>query len=259
MKRVPLLHAESYGSGPTVVLLHGFLSSSKYWRKVSELVSQNYRVVTIDLLGFGESPKPQRSKYDYDAHISSLNKTLYAHNVREPFILVGHSMGALLALRYANIYNKRVKKLVLTNMPVMLGKREVKFELFRSNVLYRLGLSPFTHQFMWQGLKVLYKFKWLPAEAIERLTMNIEYVFMHNSRSRLRSFRRVIMNAQTGADLAKVRVKTVVLSGLDDKKVYVDNLLHKVQLSPSVILQNFKTGHHIPLVMPELLVEEIRE
>lgn len=259
MKKTPLLHAESHGNGPVVVFLHGFLSSSKYWRKVSELISQNYRVVTIDLLGFGDSPKPGHSKYDYEAHISSINKTLYAQNVREPFILVGHSMGALLALRYANIYANRVTKLILTNMPVMLGKKEVKFELFNANIIYRLGLSPFTHHFMWQGLRILYKLRWLPSEAIDRLTMNIDYVFKHSARSRLRSFRRVIMRAKADVDLATIGVKTIVLSGIDDKKVYVDNLVSKVQLSPYVAMQNFKTGHHIPLLMPELLAETIRE
>ena len=46
MKKIPLLYTDVKGTGPTVVLLHGFLASSRYWEKVTDLVSQNYKVIT---------------------------------------------------------------------------------------------------------------------------------------------------------------------------------------------------------------------
>ena len=258
MKVTPLLHAEIHGSGPTVVLLHGFLASSKYWKKVTELVSDNYQVVTLDLLGFGNSPKPRHNKYDYESHLASIEKTLNHLNIDKPFMLVGHSMGALLALRYANTHPEHVSKLILTNMPVMLGKKEVKNEIFKSNLVFRLGLSPGSHRIMWTSLKVLYTLRILPEKAINSLTTNRDYVFSHSALSRLRSFQRVIMHAKTDVDLAAIKVKTIVLSGVDDRKVYIENLMHNMALSPSVALHNFKVDHHIPLRMPELLAEKIR-
>ena len=258
MKQPPLLHAEVYGRGPTVVLLHGFLASSAYWHKVSELVSKNNRVLAIDLLSFGNSPKPLRSKYDYDAHIASINQTLKHYNASS-FTLVGHSMGAMIALRYANLYESRVKQLILTNLPVMLGSDEVKQQFFSSNVIYRLGLTPVSHRFMWSSLRLLYKLRSLPRGSMNRLSENKEFVFRHNAVSRLRSFRNIIMDAKTDMDLARVQVKTTVLSGFEDKKIYIENLLHNIQLSPHVALENVNTGHHIPRIMPELLVRRLND
>ncbi len=230
-----------------------------YWRKVTDLVSQNYRVVSIDLLGFGQSPKPRKSNYDYDAHIASIKRTLWAAGVSEPFILVGHSMGALLSLRFATLYEDKVSKLVLTNMPVMIGSRQVKEHIFKPNIIYRLGLSPVSHRMMWAILKVLYRLKLLPRRSALLLSSNIEYVFKHSPLSRLKSFRSVIMQAKTEVDLAAVTVKTTILSGIDDKMIYIHNLAHNINLGPHVVVKNYRTGHHIPLVMPEILAQTISD
>lgn len=258
-KKTQLLHGISYGSGPVVVLLHGFLASSKYWARVSELVAENNRVIAIDLLGFGNSPKPLFNSYDYDDHIETINQTLTSMGVTQPFILVGHSMGALIALRYANDYKTKVRELILMNMPIMLGSKEVKSEFFASNIIYRLGLSPYTHRFMWFMLRVLFMLRLLPARPQKKLSENKDFVFKHSSRSRLRSFRKVIMNARTEVDLASVQVKTTVLSGVYDKKIYLYNLLNNIQLSPFVMLKNVETGHHIPRFMPELLLQSLKD
>lgn len=254
-----VLHFESHGKGPTVVFLHGFLSSSLYWRKVTDLVSKDFRVITIDLLGFGNSPKPRRSRYDYDAHLQSINHTLEVAKVTEPFILVGHSMGALLSLRFSTIHGHRVKKLILTNMPVMLNPAQVRENIFKANLVVRLGLTPYTHRLMWGTTKTLYRFKLLPKGAFGELAAHIEYVFKHSPMSRLKSFRRVILHARTEIDLKAVKVKTTVLSGLDDRKIYIENLRDNIKLSPHVVVQNFRTGHHIPQVMPQVLVNVITD
>ena len=45
-------------SGPTIILIHGFGASSDYWRALYPTLSQKYRVIGIDLLGYGQSAKP---------------------------------------------------------------------------------------------------------------------------------------------------------------------------------------------------------
>ncbi len=120
MKASKILHFTDTGTGPLVVLLHGYMASSEYWREVTQYIGKHRRVIAIDLLGFGKSPKPLRSRYDYDSQLTSINATLDSLAVTEPFTLVGHSMGSLVSLRYTKTYAHRVKKLVLTNMPFFL-------------------------------------------------------------------------------------------------------------------------------------------
>ncbi len=257
MKTIPTLHTDVRGSGKTVVLLHGFLSSSRYWSKVTELLEQDYKVIAIDLLGFGDSPKPRRSKYDYEAHIDAINKTLKDQNVTEPFTLIGHSMGALIALRYSIVHEDRVRQLILANMPIMLGKRELRKEIFGSSKLHRFGLEFGLHHVTWAVFRSLYKLRWLPSRIRLNLKEN-EYFFRHNASSRIRSFYNVIGSTQVAEDLMRLKVPAQMLSGIEDRAIYLKNLRERITLSPMIQHAVYSTGHHIPCKMPERIVEKIR-
>jgi non-heme chloroperoxidase len=66
------LHYEDHGSGPAVVLIHGWPLSGRSWeRQVPALVEDGYRVVTYDRRGFGQSSQP-RQGYDYDTFAADL-------------------------------------------------------------------------------------------------------------------------------------------------------------------------------------------
>lgn len=256
MKQPQILHHTVRGSGPTVVLLHGFLSSGEYWEPVAELSKGKHTVVTIDLLGFGKSPKPRRSRYDYEAHLASFEATLAHLRIKEPFTLVGHSMGSLLALRYATLHEDKVKKLLLVNMPVMMGKKEVKSEILRTSFLYNVGLRPSTHRVTWAVFKLLHKLRALPPLMRQKL-MDNAYFLQHRAESRMRSFQRVIAAARADADLAVVNVRTQVISGLSDRKVYLDNLARSAGINPMVALETVDTGHHIPCMRPDMVVKHL--
>lgn len=255
-KKIPLLNARIQGEGTVVVLLHGFLSSSEYWKQVSELTAKRHKVVALDLLGFGKSPKPRNSRYDYDAHLESIDATLEHLGIDEPFTLIGHSMGSLLALRYARLHESNVSKLVLVNMPVMLGRRQVREEIIDTSVAYRYGLRPYTHRLAWSIFKTMYRLRLLSSKNVRRLKQNA-YFFQHSPLSRIRSFHRVISDARADIDLNLVRVQTLVISGLDDRKVYLDNLRHNISLSPTVRLETVAAGHHIPCDTPGLIASKV--
>lgn len=256
MKSIPKLHTDISGNGPPVVLLHGIFSSSRYWAKVRKLLEKDHRVIAIDLLGFGKSPKPRGVRYDYDEHIAAINQALEKHDVNEPFTLVGHSMGALIALRYSTLYESRLSQLVLTNMPVMIGANEVKREILGTSKLHRLGLGRGVHRVTWPVIYGLYKLRVLPSQLSKKIQEN-DYFFQHTAASRMGSFRNVIAEAKVVADFAKLRVRTVILSGLEDRSIYLENLVSRVSLGSNVRLVMIKTGHHIPCLYPELLARQL--
>ncbi len=108
------LNTDRYtGTTPPVVMLHGLGGTTRYWTSVFKFIEKNRAVTLIDLLGFGDSPKPLRP-YTLDRHLAELSPILMQH---KKCILVGHSMGAVIALAYAARFPEHVKKLVLISLP----------------------------------------------------------------------------------------------------------------------------------------------
>jgi cis-3-alkyl-4-acyloxetan-2-one decarboxylase len=121
----PRLHiAGDVGQGPVVVLLHGIASSSVTFEYVVPLVEGRHRTVSIDLLGFGGSPAPEDATYTVEEHVAALRRTLRRARLKS-FVLVGHSMGALIAARYAAVYPRAVTRLVLVSPPIYLAPTEM--------------------------------------------------------------------------------------------------------------------------------------
>ncbi|MEO5921788.1 MAG: alpha/beta hydrolase [Pseudolysinimonas sp.] len=121
IRKPPLLHvAIDTGDGPPVVMLHGIASSSVTFEKLVPLVEPFHRVVAIDLLGFGESPVPDGSEYTMEEHAASVARTVRHLRLRGPVVVVGHSLGALIATRYAARNPRKVSKLVLISPPIYL-------------------------------------------------------------------------------------------------------------------------------------------
>jgi len=127
-----ILHiAADEGSGPVLVLLHGMESSSHYWEPMVPELSERWRVITLDLLGYGNSPKPMNIAYSIDDHVKWLHKTLRSMRIKE-FAVVGHSLGSIVALAYAARYPKQVTAAYLFSPVLLPVKTESRQYLLKS-------------------------------------------------------------------------------------------------------------------------------
>jgi len=87
------IHYEDHGSGQPVVLIHGYPLNGNSWeRQERQLLAANYRVISYDRRGFGQSSQPTDG-YDYDTFAGDLN-ALLEHLDLEDVVLVGFSMGS---------------------------------------------------------------------------------------------------------------------------------------------------------------------
>ena len=128
----------------TVVLLHGIGDSSASWDDVVAQLPADIRVVSVDLLGFGESPAPRWLKYSIRVQARSVVHTLLGRWIKHPVILVGHSMGSLTAIEIAKRYPVLVRSLVLCSPPLYSDEERRRLlpnpnKLLRS--IYRLLVS----------------------------------------------------------------------------------------------------------------------
>lgn len=101
----------------TVVLLHGLGNSGRSWDDVVKKLPNTVRVISIDLLGFGQSPSPRWLKYSTVVQARSVAATLLRLNISQQLVVVGHSMGSLVAVELAKRYPLFIKSLVLCSPP----------------------------------------------------------------------------------------------------------------------------------------------
>jgi len=101
------------GKGRTIVLLHGFLGSSKIWKEFVPRLSKRFQVLTVDLLGHGASDCLGYA-HNMELHAESINSLLSHLKIRKA-VFVGHSMGGYVGLAFAEKYPDKVLGLMLVN------------------------------------------------------------------------------------------------------------------------------------------------
>jgi pimeloyl-ACP methyl ester carboxylesterase len=124
------LHYTVQGSGPDVLLVHGWASSGRMWSRLANALEGRARLWSVDLYGFGGSPRPPHGEtIGVDEHVALLLDFCNAHGIR-PHAVVGHSMGGMLALKLALARPDWIEKLVLLS-PVVSGRFGYPFDLNR--------------------------------------------------------------------------------------------------------------------------------
>lgn len=110
-----LVHIEQAGSGEPVILLHGFGASTYSWRNVMPALAASFRVIAIDLNGFGYTQRPRTfESYTREGQAGLVLGVMDALGLRSTH-LMGHSYGGGLSLFLASRHPERVRSLVLVD------------------------------------------------------------------------------------------------------------------------------------------------
>jgi cis-3-alkyl-4-acyloxetan-2-one decarboxylase len=238
-RRPPLLHvATDEGTGPVVVMIHGIASSSVTFERLIPLVEPHHRVIAIDLLGFGESPAPDDAEYTIAEHTAALARTLRSLKLRQPFVLVGHSLGSLIATRYASVHAKRLSKLVLVSPPVYLPTSTIGV----GHESYAQGLYFKAYEYLRENKEFTIR----AAGTLARLSpiKNLLEVSERNWRAFVLSLQNSIETQTTLTDLAAVRVPVEVVFGSLDPFLAPSGLRVVEQLR-SVTTHRVDGGDHV--------------
>ncbi len=118
------------GKGTAVVLLHGFLENLTMWDDIIVALSKRNRIVSIDLLGHGESGNLGYI-HTMEEQAEMVKAVLKHLNLRK-FLLIGHSMGGYVSLAFAKLYPDSVKGLCLMNSTAEADNKEKKINRDRA-------------------------------------------------------------------------------------------------------------------------------
>lgn len=249
-----LLHtAETGGRGPAVVFVHGLGASGCYWDAVVPRLAGR-RTVTVDLLGFGRSPKPRRASYDVDCHTDAL-----APHVPGGSIVVAHSVGASVALRLATYHPARVAGLVLIAPPAHANAEAARDQISELGTLARLTARDRLAAMTMCGLMgMLRPFAAAVAPLIRRdLPSHVAMDgVLHPSPPYSRTLQRVVIDHRIDDDLAMLEVPLRVLAGSEDPVAPAPDIrdaLGRSGAGPEALRVIEGGGHHPTLQEPGLV------
>jgi pimeloyl-ACP methyl ester carboxylesterase len=110
------IHVRSGGTGPAVVLLHGFGETGDMWIALAADLARDHTVIVPDLRGLGLSSKP-KGGFDKKTQAGDVNGVLAAMGVQQADV-VAHDIGNMVAFQVAAQYPQRVRRMVLIDAPV---------------------------------------------------------------------------------------------------------------------------------------------
>lgn len=146
-------------NGKTIMLLHGKNFNGAYWEKTAkDLSDKGFRVIIPDQIGFGKSSKPQSYQFSF-AQLASNTKAILDELKIDKIIVLGHSMGGMVATRFTLMYPETVEKLILEN-PIGLEDYKVLAKYQTVDEAYQSELKNTAETYKNYQLKFYYDNKW---------------------------------------------------------------------------------------------------
>ena len=128
------LHYKQEGLGRPLIFLHGLPTSSHVWRNITPALTYGNTIYSLDLMGFGQSEKPQNVSYSIETYVTQLTKFLENFHLENP-ILVGHDLGGVIATLYTIRNPGKVRKLVMMNAPLYPESSPFHISLLRTKLV----------------------------------------------------------------------------------------------------------------------------
>ena len=251
-------------SAPPILFLHGITGSRRYWLKKVRALSRDHRLILPDLIGFGLSPKPH-VEYTIDLFRDSVRGLVEELDLASsPLVIVGHSLGSLIALEYAARHGSHVARMVLFSLPRFTDPVSAHRIFWRGSPHYRRllnehSLAETVAQMKRSGLEVtlryLFRFPWTVIIDSHKFTF----------RSLTSTLECCLLNYQVDSILPSVpRVPILLVHGQKDSVAPLSHIAHLPVRIQGVRLEIVPgTGHHLFLTHTrrclELLTGFIRE
>lgn len=228
---------------PTIVILHGWKLRGEKYKELTKLFEKDgFPVFAPDLPGFGSEPVVSKSMMlsDYVEFVNNFLKKKHITRV----VLIGHSFGGRVSLKYANRYPEMVKLLVLTGVPVIRHMPLKKRVAHLGAVIFGKTLKVLPISLQTSFRKIVYH-------------VIGEYDY-YNSGALKEIFKNIV-NEDLVQYARKIEVPTVLVWGKDDTftpftdvrkiKTYIPN-------AKTIIIPNI--GHNLPYALPEVFYNAVR-
>ena len=238
------------GSGPPVVLLHGFGSSKDLWNAVAVRLTPSYRVIVPDLPGFGESTKLEFANYDVQTQARRLHEFLNALGIHQTHI-GGNSMGGMISVVYAATYPQAVNSLMIGAAPGAGPSAQADIEELLSS-----GDNPLLIEDEGDFDRMMELAFSSPPSIPGPLKREMAARAIRDEKFNAKIFTDLLSDWSIDRYLDEISVPTLIVWGMDDRIVdpsAVAEFSGGIASSQSVIFDD--CGHALPRDCPDTLVE----
>jgi pimeloyl-ACP methyl ester carboxylesterase len=229
------------GKGKTIVLLHGYMESSKIWKEFASVLSQVFRVITIDLPGHGKSECVD-PVHTMDLMAEVVRKVLKEEKIRK-CVMIGHSLGGYVTLAFAQNYPGQLKGIGLFHSHVFEDTPEGKENRDRTVELIKSDKLGFITQFI-PGL--------FPPESRKKFRKEIEKLMKRAGQMKSEA----VIAAQEGMKLRPGRLEflkatklpVLFIIGAKDMKIPVERTWEMISLPPRAELLLLRDVAHMGFI-----------
>ena len=254
-----------------VLLLHGFGASIGHWQHNLEFLTTHHTVYGLDLVGWGGSRKPD-TKYDIELWVDQVYDFWQAF-VGQPMILVGNSIGSLVALVAAARHPEMASSLVMVSLPDLSAEQEMIPKPLQPlvNGIKRIVLNPPVLRTLFRLVsqpKVARSWAKIAYANPDRVTDDLVDLFLTPAREREAPAAFVkIMQGMTSSNfspnirklLPELQIPMLLLWGCEDRMIPPGTAAVLVKLNPRLELVNLEAaGHCAHDEVPDLVNEKIR-
>ncbi len=245
------LNYEITGEGKALVLTHGLGGELGNWRNVVPDLARSYRVMTWDVRGFGQSDKPE-GEYSAGLFAEDLHRLLARLGIARVYLL-GHSMGGVIAQRFALDYPQQVEALILVSTSSEVGPRATAAWEDRIRGIEEKGMEGITP---FAGWAYAPEFAQAHPEAVEE---RLRVVLRNDPQAYIRATRAVSSYNYT-PELARIGCPTLILQGDKDIITPPGGSVIMNRNIPGSQLKIFKDcGHMLPTEKEKEFVEAVLE
>lgn len=122
-----IYYEDTKGNGPVLFFHSGYMGIHDIWLNQVKALGQNYRVITHDRRGYGQSSSPEDVKfYSVDRNVEDMKAVMDAAGITSPVYIVTHSMGGTDAIAFAIKYPARVKGIITAGGATLSGETGIK-------------------------------------------------------------------------------------------------------------------------------------
>ncbi len=248
------------GHGQPVILIHSSVSANRQWRGLTELLADHYRLLAINLFGYGETtPWPGKSMQSLYAQAQLV--LALCEELASPVHLVGHSFGGSVALKSAMLLGPRSKSLILLEPnPFYLLKQNGRRQAFLESRDLRDHVKCYGSLGDWRKVAERFANYWLGNDSWSTMTEKRRAAFVSSLPPNFHEWDAVMEEQTTIEEVMSLTAKTLVVSDPETRLPIREIVDILSEACPHWTFRTIPEGGHMAaLTHPELVNPIIRE